>query len=116
MAIDKEHIIKMVEESLPKFDFIMREDYEIGATFIFSDLANYTEKNKDNQKILPKIADIIQKSWDEGDEDIKNFVMVSYFEHLSDTTYKKISKYLDDKLRKISSDYIKSWKAFHNSK
>ena len=104
-------------KKLPDFDDLYKEEYSIGPTFHFSDLRRYTEKavkNKDNAK-LKKIGELLNECWNNGDDDITNAIMVTYFEHLSGKVVKTIYKFINYELRKEAQDYLVAWKKFCTS-
>lgn len=101
-------------KKLPEFDDLFKEEYSIGPTFHFSDLRRYTEeavKDKDNIK-LKKIGNLLNECWDNGDDDITNAIMVSYFEHLSNKAVKTLYNFINKELKKDAQDYLVAWKKF----
>ena len=113
--IDENNFLSNLRRYVPEFKEIEREegvesgdgvDYVMGVLSKFAEEANQAN----NIRLLRKISKFLDKCWNRGEYQVHNAVMVSFFESLTDESFKKISLFLDDVLLEEAKHYRKQWK------
>ena len=113
MKFGKKSLTRRLKK-LQSFEFLFEEEYSIGSTFHFADLREYTKNaaaNEDKTTLL-KIGEILNDCFKNGNDEITNDLMVTYFEGLPNRSVKVILKYVDKELKQEARSYLKNWKKF----
>lgn len=117
--IKKYNFLTKVIQYVPEFEKIKEknllheaagEHYIMG---LLQDLAEHSTNG--NMALLKKIAIFLDKCWKNGEYEIHNAVMVSFFESLSSKTLKAIKKYLSPLLLEESEYYLEQWNAWRRT-
>ncbi len=112
VKLTKHNLTEQLLKHIPEFKKIYereKEYHDIGIHIVMGDfyrLAEEAIQNK-NDALTKKIADFINKCYEEGDEDVHNALIVSFFESMETKALAKFYHYLTKKLAKEVLEHLK---------
>lgn len=113
--INASNFLHKVREYVPEFRSVEKEeavDNDTGEHYIMGALKRFAKNlvKKKNEAVLKKISIFLDECWSNGEYEVHNAVMVSFFEDFPDRSFKVIKPYLSSILMEESEHYRNQWK------